>query len=137
MNICTFSGRITRDCEAFTTQGGTTIGKFSISVDSGFGEHKRADFVNCKFFKRDGLVPHLTKGKPVIVSGELQTEKWTDKQGVEKTGFSIICRDIDFQQGDRGQQQPAAQPEYTGRQEYAGGGSAGMDDAPFAPFENY
>jgi single-strand DNA-binding protein len=106
MNICTFSGRLTRDCESMTTQSGTTISKFSIAVDGGFGEHKRTDFINCKFFKREGLVAYLTKGKPVIVSGELQTEKWTDKQGVEKTGFSIICRDIDFQHGDKGEAAP-------------------------------
>ena len=107
MNVCTFSGRLTRDCEVRTTQSGTTISSFSIAVDGGFGEHKRTDFINCKFFKREGLGPHLTKGKPVMVSGELQTEKWTDKSGNERTGFSIVCRDIDFQVGDKrdGQQQ--------------------------------
>ena len=108
-----------------TTQGGTTISKFSIAVDGGFGEHKRTDFINCKFFKREGLVAYLTKGKPVIVSGELQTEKWTDKQGVEKTGFSIICRDIDFQHGDKGEGQ-AMQP--------AGKVRADMDEMDGAPF---
>ena len=109
MNLCIFSGRLTRDCETFGT-----VSKFSVAVDGGFGEHKRTDFINCKFFKRDGLVTHLTKGKPVIVSGELQTEKWTDKSGNERTGFSIICRDIDFQQGDKGN--GAGQPrEHLGR----------------------
>lgn len=117
MNNCVFSGRLTRDAETRTTSTGTAITSFSIAVDGGFGEHKRTDFINCKFFKREGLGAHLTKGKPVMVCGELQTEKWTDKNGVEKTGFSIICRDIDFQQGDRGQQQPAAPQEYTGRQD--------------------
>ncbi|MDY0227253.1 MAG: single-stranded DNA-binding protein [Desulfomicrobium apsheronum] len=116
MNVCTFSGRLTRDCEVRTTQSGTTISSFSIAVDGGFGEHKRTDFINC-IFKREGLGPHLTKGKPVMVSGELQTEKWTDKSGNERTGFSIICRDIDFQQGDRGQQQAAPQEQYTGRKD--------------------
>ena len=113
MNICIFSGRLTRDCEVRTTQSGTTISSFSIAVDGGFGEHKRTDFINCKFFKREGFGPHLTKGKPVIVSGELQTEKWTGKDGVERTGFSIICRDIDFQVGDKkpdGQGGQRAQP---------------------------
>lgn len=128
MNTCCFSGRLTRDCEARTTQSGTTISSFSIAVDGGFGEHKRTDFINCKFFKRDGLAPHLTKGKPVIVSGELQTEKWTGKDGVERTGFSIICRDIDFQVGDKkpdGQLDSRAQPseQYNANDD--------MDIAPF------
>ena len=128
MNVCTFSGRLTRDCEVRTTQSGTTISSFSIAVDSGFGEYKRTDFINCKFFKREQLAQYMTKGKPVMVSGELQTEKWTDKNGNERTGFSIICRDIDFQNGDKrqdGQQQgPQSQ-----QQPY--NADTEMDPAPF------
>ena len=128
MNVCTFSGRLTRDCEVRTTLSGTTISSFSIAVDGGFGEHKRTDFINCKFFKREGLGPHLTKGKPVIVSGELQTEKWTGKDGVERTGFSIICRDIDFQVGDKrdgqgGQPAPQHPAQYSANND--------MEDLPF------
>ena len=127
MNVCTFSGRLTRDCEVRTAQSGTTISSFSIAVDSGFGEYKRTDFINCKFFKREQLGQYLTKGKPVMVSGELQTEKWTDKSGNERTGFSIICRDIDFQQGSpsgqAGQQQQPSQQPYNANTE--------MDQAPF------
>ena len=128
MNVCTFSGRLTRDCEVRTTLSGTTISSFSIAVDGGFGEPKRTDFINCKFFKREGLGPHLTKGKPVIVSGELQTEKWTGKDGVERTGFSIICRDIDFQVGDKrdgqgGQPAPQHPAQYSANND--------MEDLPF------
>ena len=128
MNICTFSGRLTRDCESRLTSTGTTISSFSIAVDGGWGEHKRTDFINCKFFKRDGLVQHLTKGKPVIVSGELQTEKWTDKSGNERTGFSIICRDIDFQQGGNigAATQDKVTSETTGRQDMSN-----LDELPF------
>jgi single-strand DNA-binding protein len=126
MNVCTFSGRLTRDCEVRTTQSGTTVSSFSIAVDGGFGEHKRTDFINCKFFKREGLAPHLTKGKPVMVSGELQTEKWTDKQGNERTGFSIICRDIDFQQGFVGGATGPSVPEAGVRKDMDE-----LDDAPF------
>ena len=128
MNVCTFSGRLTRDAETRHAQSGTAITSFSIAVDTGFGEYKRTDFINCKFFKRENLGPHLTKGKPVIVSGELQTEKWTDKNGVEKSVFSIICRDIDFQVGDKrtdGQQTSTGQPpaQYNA--------NADLDDLPF------
>lgn len=128
MNVCTFSGRLTRDCEVRTTLSGTTISSFSIAVDGGFGEHKRTDFINCKFFKREGLGPHLTKGKPVIVSGELQTDKWTGKDGVERTGFSIICRDIDFQAGDKRQD---GQPQSTGQTQAQYNANNDMGDVPF------
>lgn len=104
MNVCIFSGRLTRDAETKYAQSGTAVSKFSIAVDSGFGDYKRTDFINCTLFKRENLAQYLTKGKPVILSGELQTEKWQDKDGNQKTGFSIIVRDIDFQTGDSAQQ---------------------------------
>jgi single-strand DNA-binding protein len=124
MNVCIFSGRITKDAETRTTTTGTSITSFSIAVDSGFGDKKRTDFINVKAFKRDNLTQYLTKGKPVMVSGELQIEKWTDKSGVEKTGVTIIARDIDFQQGDKGQAAPAQSAK--GRKEHVD-----MGDAPF------
>lgn len=128
MNICCFSGRVVRDAETRHAQSGTAITSFTIAVDCGFGEHKRTDFIRVKFFKRDGLGPHLTKGKPVIISGELQTEKWTAKDGTEKEGFSIIARDIDFQVGDKRQD---GQPQSTGQTQAQYNANNDMDDVPF------
>ena len=71
MNICTFSGRIVADATSRMTANGTSVCTFRIAVDAGFGEHKRTDFINCVLWKRESLVPHLSKGKPVMISGEI------------------------------------------------------------------
>lgn len=131
MNLCTFSGRLTRDAETRLAQSGTAITSFSIAVDTGFGEYKRTDFINCKFFKRENLGQHLTKGKPIIISGELQTEKWTDKNGVEKSGFSIICRDVDFQVGDKRPDGQAPTTSQAGAQPAPYNADDDLDGAPF------
>ena len=125
MNLCIFSGRITKDAETRHANNGTAITSFTLAVDSGFGERKRTDFISCKAFKREAIAQYLTKGNPIMVSGEYQEEKW-EKDGQKHSRVVILCRDIDFQQGDRGQQQPAQ--EYTGRQEYS---AADMGDSPF------
>ena len=114
MNLCIFSGRITKDAETRHTNNGTAITSFSLAVDSGFGDRKRTDFINCKAFKREALGAHLTKGKPVMVSGEYQEEKW-EKDGQKHSRVVILCRDIDFQQGDKGN--GAAAPQTSGRQD--------------------
>lgn len=143
MNVCHFSGRLTRDAETRFTQGGTAVTTFSLAVDSGYGEHKRTDFLRCKLFKRDTLGSHLTKGKPVIVTGEYCEQKWTDQQGQERRMVEIIVRDLDFQHG-----QPASEPATGRAQAPSGSGAArqqqqasareafpgyagGMDDVPF------
>lgn len=100
MNVCIFSGRLTRDAETRHTNSGTAVSSFTIAVDSGFGEHKRTDFIDCILWKREALAVHLTKGKPIMVSGELSLRKWQDKEGNNRISTEIICRDVDFQQGE-------------------------------------
>lgn len=135
MNVCYFSGRLVRDAEVKMIRDDLSITSFTIANDSGFGDKKRTEFISVKAFKKDALAPYLVKGKPVLVAGEYQEEKW-EKDGEKKSRVVILARDIEFQQGDKGQQQASPQ-DAGGRQEYLGGGSAGMDDAPFMRMVEY
>lgn len=135
MNICTFAGRITRDCETKIIRDDLSITSFSIAVDTGFGDKKRTEFINVKAFKKDALAPYLLKGKPVLVSGEYQEEKW-EKDGQKHSKVVILARDIEFQQGDKGGQ-AAPQDAAPGRQEYCAGGAGDMDGAPFMRMMEY
>ena len=124
MNVCIFSGRITRDAETKQVREDLSITSFSIAVDSGYGERKRTDFINVKAFKKDALAPHLLKGKAVAVHGEYQEEKW-EKDGEKKSRVVILANHIEFQQGTTGQGQPAPTAT-TGRQDMNE-----MDACPF------
>ena len=144
MNICHFTGRLTKDADIRTTSSGMEIATFTLAVDCGYGEKKRTEFINCKRFKPGGFAQYLVKGKSFVVTTEYCEDRW-EKDGQKHSRPSWIVRDMEFGQGDRGQQ-PAAQPAYTGRQDMStmddmgpsfDGGSAGGDDAPFAPFEAY
>ena len=137
MNLCCFSGRITRDAETKIIRDDMSITSFSIAVDTGFGERKRTEFINVKAFKKDALAPYLTKGKPVLVAGEYQEEKW-EKDGQKHSRVVILARDIEFQQGDRGQQQAAPQvskhPQYNADEDLGPAFPSepgGMDECPF------
>jgi single-strand DNA-binding protein len=85
-------------------------------VDSGFGEYKRTDFPKFVLWKRENLVQHLTKGKALTVTSELQERKWQDKEGNNRKSIEFIVRDLEFQQGDpkggQGSQGPRGQ-DYT------------------------
>lgn len=125
MNFAAFSGRLTRDAETKFAKSGTAVTKFTVAVDCGFGDKKRTEFMNCTMFKREGLAPHLTKGKAVIVTGEYQEERW-EKDGQKHSRPGWIVSNVDFQQGSSGQavaeQQPADHPRYDNQD---------LDDAPF------
>ena len=125
MNLSTFSGRLVRDAELKTLPT-TTILNFTLAVDCGFGDKKRTEFISCKAFKKDAIAPYLTKGKPVLVHGEYQEEKW-EKDGVKHSRPGWIVNHIEFQQGDKGEAAPM-QPAGKTRKEYD---ADDMGDAPF------
>ena len=136
MNICHFSGRLGSDAEIRYTRDGTAKTTFNLAVDSGSGDYKRTDWIRCVLWKREKLAQYLTKGKPVIVTGEYQEQKWTDKDGQERRMVEIVVRELEFQQGqprqvdtqNSGHQQPKPDddtgPAFPSE-------ASGMDDVPF------
>lgn len=88
MNICMFSGRLTRDAQLVNTNSGHSIMKFGFAVTVGFGDKKKTEFLDCFKFIRENevkVIPTLIKGKPLNIICEFQTSKWTDKEGNERT----------------------------------------------------
>lgn len=145
LNKAIIIGRVGRDCELRYSQSGAPFGNFSVATDESYkgkdGQKVEATEwhnVSCFGKTAEFCGNYAHKGRMVYVEGRIKTEKWQDKDGVEKYTTKIMADRVQLlDRKPEGQQQPASAPEYTGRQEYAGGGSAGMDDAPFAPFENY
>lgn len=140
-------GHIGRDPEIRTTQSGQAVASFSVATDESYKDKagnkiEVVEWHNVTAWGKQAefIANYLSKGRLVYVEGKLKTEKYTDKHGVEKYTTKIVADRVQgLDKRPEGQQQPTPQQqeEYTGRQEYAGGGSAGMDDAPFAPFESY
>jgi single-strand DNA-binding protein len=135
MNRCTFSGRLTADAESRYTNSGTVVSNFSIAVDTGYGDYKRTEFIRCVMFKRENLVQYLTKGKPVIVSGEYQERKWQDREGQERRSVEILVREVEFQlaapRGEGGQVNGAVKSA-PAEPETPDNATDGLDEAPFA-----
>lgn len=136
MNLCIFSGRIGADAETRYTQGGTAKTTFNLAVDSGQGDYKRTDWIRCVLWRRDKLAQYLTKGKPIMVTGEYQEQKWEDSDGQERRMVEIIVRELEFQQGQpKGNNQQSYNPEQPQPGDDLGPAfpseAGGMDDVPF------
>ena len=79
--------------------------------DKQTGEKKEAtEWHNVTFFNRLGEIAgeYLKKGSQVYIEGKLKTEKYTDKQGVEKYTTKIIASEMQMLGG---RNEPAAAPE--------------------------
>ena len=88
-------GRITQDLELKTTPSGVSVLTFSIAVDRRFqtkGEEKKSDFFNCVAWRNeaDFISRYWSKGKPIMIEGELQNRSYTDKNGATKYITEII-----------------------------------------------
>ena len=88
-------GRITKDLELKTTPNGVSVLTFSIAVDRRFqqkGEDKKTDFFNCVAWRNeaDFISRYWSKGRAILIEGELQNRSYKDKNGVEKWVTEII-----------------------------------------------
>lgn len=93
MNFIAIHGRLVRDPEMRRTQSGVAVTTITVAVDraySGDGE-KQTDFFDCVFWRQGAefVSKYFTKGKEIIVTGEMQSRKWTDKDGNPRTSWEI------------------------------------------------
>lgn len=102
MNKVILMGRLTRDPEVRYSSGDQplAIARFSIAVDRRFkrdGEPD-ADFFNCTSFGKQGefVERYLHKGTKVVVSGRIQNDNYTNKEGQQVYSVRIVTEDVEF-----------------------------------------
>lgn len=124
MNVWTFTGRLGADGELRTTQSGEKVLGFRVANDVGFGERKTTQWVDCSIWGRraESLAPHLTKGKGVVVSGEVTLREYEKRDGTRGAQMSVRVAEIDFMGGGREEGGGGS-----GGGGYGGGGGGGYE----------
>ena len=102
MNKVILMGRLTRDPEVRYSQGAsqTAVARFSVAVDRRFkreGESD-ADFFNCTCFGKQAefVERYLHKGVKVVLSGRVQNDNYTNKDGQMVYSVRIMVDEIEF-----------------------------------------
>lgn len=99
LNRVTLLGNLARDPEARTTPGGQKIVNMTVVTserwrDKQTGENKeKSEFHRVCVFNEnlaDIAERYLRKGSQVLVTGQIQTRKWTDQSGQERYSTEII-----------------------------------------------
>lgn len=98
LNRIQWIGHLGKDCEVRYMPNGTAVANFSVASsekwkDKNSGEQmERTEWLRCNAFERLAEVcgEYLKKGSLVYVEGNLQTRKYTDKDGVER--YATECR---------------------------------------------
>lgn len=97
LNSCSFTGRVTKDAvvESIGAKG-TQITKFSIANNTGFGQYAKTSFFNVQVWGKAGvaIAEYLKRGKQVAVTGMLENQKWTGKDGLEHDSWNLTCQSV-------------------------------------------
>ncbi len=125
-------GNLGRDPEIRTTQDGREIANFTLATseswkDRSTGERKEKTEWHRVVIFNEGLVNvvknYLKKGAKVYIEGQLQTRKWTDKDGQEKYSTEVVLQGF-------GSQLTMLDARRTGEGDYASGGYNQPASAP-------
>jgi len=95
-------GTLGKDPEVRYSQAGAAMATVSVATNESWkdkqtGEkQERTEWHRVKFFGRLAEIAgeYLKKGGQVYIEGSLRTEKYTDKQGVEKFSTDIIANEM-------------------------------------------
>lgn len=99
-NKAILGGRLTSDPELKTTQSGTPVCSFSIAVNRRGAKdgQQQSDFITCVAWKeRAELIgKYFHKGSSICIVGELQTRKWQDSNGNNRSATEVIVNEVCF-----------------------------------------
>jgi len=100
-------GNLTRDPELRQIPSGQSVCSFSLALNRSYkgsdGEWQEAtDYVDVVAWAGLGerVAQYLTKGRPVLVSGRLQSRSW-EQDGQKRSKIEVVAQDVTFL-GSRG-----------------------------------
>lgn len=102
MNKVILMGRLTRDPEVRYSQGAnaTAVCRYSIAVDRRFKREGEpdADFFNCTVFGKGAefAEKYLKQGTKIVVSGRIENDNYTNKDGQKVYGTRILVEEQEF-----------------------------------------
>jgi single-strand DNA-binding protein len=96
-------GNLGRDPEMNYTPSGVAVTRFSLAVNrvtkSASGERQEeTQWFNIVAFQKlaETCNTYLHKGSKVFIEGRLQTRKYTDNSGIERTAVEVIANEMEM-----------------------------------------
>lgn len=100
LNCAVIMGRLTADPELKTTSSGLSVTRFTVAVDRQYqkDKEKKADFINVVAWRQTAefVSRYFSKGSMIAVQGSIQTRKYTDRNGNNRTSFEIVADNVSF-----------------------------------------
>lgn len=94
-NYCVLVGNLTRDPQTNATHSGTSVVNFNLAVNNTMAEDEVL-FIPCVAFGKlaDIVATYTSKGKNVLVSGRLVLDKYTTREGENRSRIKLYANSI-------------------------------------------
>src|SRR3982751_5300044 len=109
-NQVTLMGNLTRDPELRTTPNGASVCSFSLALNRSYKNSEgnwteATDYIDIVAWGALGerVAQYLTKGRPALVSGRLQSRSW-EQDGQKRNKVEVVANDVTFLGGAPGGQ---------------------------------
>lgn len=101
LNHIVIMGRLTRDPELRYTQSNTPVASMTLAVDRDYtpqGGDRETDFIDCVAWRgtAEFASKYFFKGQMAVVEGRLQSRKWQDRDGNNRTSWEIVVSNLYF-----------------------------------------
>ena len=115
LNHVILQGRLTKDPEVRYTPNKKAVADIRIAVERDFRnkEGERAtDYFSVEAFAllAEHIAKFYKKGDPILVSGRLQHEQWTDKEGNKRETVQVVAANVWFTQAAKKDGEPQSSP---------------------------
>ena len=104
-NLVVLTGRLTADPELKTTSNGLSVTTFSIAVDRRYrsGEERQTDFINIVAWRQSAefITKYFKKGSLIGIEGSIQTRRYQDKNGNNRTACEVVVNNVQFVESKR------------------------------------
>ena len=105
LNKAILMGRLTRDPELRYTQNNTPVATFTLAIDRSYsrGQERQTDFIDIVAWRRTAefVSQWFTKGMMAVVVGSIQSRRWQDKNGNNRTSIEVVADEIQFGESKR------------------------------------
>ena len=105
MNVVVLMGRLTENPELKKTPSDISVTRFSIAVDRPHksGEDKQVDFINIVAWRQTAefVSKYFTKGQRIGVEGSLRMNRFTDRDGNNRTSYEVVVNNAHFVESKR------------------------------------
>ena len=98
MNSANIIGRLTRDPEVRYTANNFPVCTFSVAIDRRGKEEKKTNYIPVKVLGKtaENCGKYLAKGRLVGVSGQIETDSYTDKEGNKRSTWNVLASGVEF-----------------------------------------